>query len=87
MPKNIKELDRTSTPISKKIRKVVEEIIVQNQEEFTTKFGESEMADVLKHKAQVGKLSVEDLSLEELIKTEVEDCIGAYLIRKSHKKG
>ena len=45
------------------------------------------MNDVLKHKAQVGKIAVEDSILEDLIKDEVEDCIGYYLIRKSQKKG
>lgn len=81
-----KELDRASIPLSKKIRKVVEETIIQNHEEFVRKFGEAEMNDALKHKAQIGKIAVEDSILEDLIKDEVEDCIGVYLMKKSHKK-
>lgn len=82
----INELDTMNTAINKKIRKVIEEIIVQYEEEFKNKFSEEEISDVLKHKTQVGKLGVEDNQLEELIKKEVEDCIGAYLVRKSIKK-
>lgn len=79
-------LDKSNSALSKKIRKVVEEVIIQYEDEFRTKFSEEEMIDVLKHKAQIGKLAVEDLQLENIIKEEVEDCIGAYLIKKSTKK-
>lgn len=78
--------DNSATPLNKKIRKVVEEIITQYEDEFKEKFSEEEMIDVLKHKAQIGKLAVEDKQIEELLKEEVEDCIGAYLIKKSIKK-
>lgn len=81
-----KELELMNTALNKKIRKVVEEIILQYEEEFKGKFSEEEMLDVLKHKTQVGKLAVEDNQLERLIKEEVEDCIGAYLVKKSMKK-
>lgn len=79
-------IDKSNSALSKKIRKVVEEVILQYEDEFRDKFSEEEMVDVLKHKAQIGKLAVEDLQLENIIKEEVEDCIGAYLIKKSSKK-
>lgn len=79
-------LDIYSTALNKKIRKVVEEIIVQYEDEFREKFSEEEMVDVLKHKAQIGKLAVEDKQIELLLKEEVEDCIDTYLIKKSIKK-
>ena len=79
-------IDKSNSALSKKIRKVVEEVILQYEDEFRDKFSEEEMVDVLKHKAQIGKLAVEDLQLENIIKEEVEDCIGAYLIEKSSKK-
>lgn len=81
-----KELDVYSTPLNKKIRKVVEEIIIQYEDEFREKFSEEDMVDVLKHKAQIGKLAVEDKQIELLLKEEVEDCIDTYLIKKSIKK-
>lgn len=86
LEKEEKTLDNSNSALSKKIRKVVEEVILQYEEEFTTKFTEEEMIDVLKHKSQIGKLSVEDSQLEQIIKDEVEDCIDAYLIKKRIKK-
>lgn len=74
------------TAIKKKIKKVVEEIIIEYQDEFESKFTEIEMTDVLKHKAQVSKISISDEVIENFIKSEVEDCIGVYLINKSKKK-
>lgn len=71
------------TPIEKKIRKVVEEVLIQYESEFKDKFGEQDMLYVMKHKAQIGKLAVEDNILECLIKDEVEDFIGVYLIKKN----
>lgn len=75
-----------NTPINKKIKKVVEEIILQYKDDFIEKYSEEEIVDVLKHKAQVSKLAVSDKQLESIIKLEVEDCIGAYLIKKAIKK-
>lgn len=75
-----------SSSIKKKIRKVVEEMIIENNVEFAEKFSEEEMVCALKHKSQIAKLAVEDDLLENIIKDEVEDCIGAFLLKRYFKK-
>lgn len=72
--------------LKKKIKKVVEEIIVLNENEFEEKFSEEEIKDAIKHKTKISKLSVEDEQLIKLIKDEVEDIVGMYLLQKSFKK-
>lgn len=79
------EQNETKQKIEKKIKKIVEEIILLNQDEFTQKFSPEEMKDVLKHKTQIATLAVEDNLLKNIIKDEVEDCIGMYLIKKGSK--
>lgn len=74
------------SPLEKKIRKVVEEVILCYQEELREGFTDAELLDVLKHKAQIGKLAVEDKQLENIIKNEVIDCIDCYLTIKLLKR-
>ena len=73
------------SPVQKKIKKVVEEVIVQYADEFKEKYSENEIEYAIKHKAQVSKIGVSDDRLESLIKEEVEDCLGAYLFNKKIK--
>lgn len=72
--------------IDKKIKKVIEAIIIEYEDEFTKKFGETEYNDALKHKNKVSNVALEDNELINIIKEEVEDCIGAYLLSKPMKK-
>lgn len=72
--------------IDKRIKKVIETVIIESEEEFKEKFGEQEYQDALKHRAKVTKLALEDDLLKEIIKDEVEDCIGAYLLSRPIKK-
>ena len=72
--------------IEKRIKKIVEEIILKYQQEFSEKFSKEEMKDALKHKTQIANLALSDSSIEYLIKDEVEDCVGAYLLKKQFKK-
>lgn len=74
------------TTLNKKIKKVVEEIILLYEEDFREVFSENEMNDVVKHKAQVSKLAVEDTIIEKEIKKYVEDYIDSYIINKLIKK-
>lgn len=72
--------------IDKKIKKVIEAIIVEYEKEFSDKFGENEYKEALKHKAKVTDVALEDSQLRDIIKDEVEDCIGAYLLSRPVKK-
>lgn len=72
--------------LKKKIRKVIEEMITVYEDEFTDKFGELEIKDSIKHKTQISTLGIEDDQLIELIKADVEDLLGTYLLQKSFKK-
>lgn len=72
--------------IDRKIKKVIEAIIVEYEKEFSDKFGENEYKEALKHKAKVTDVALEDNQLKDIIKDEVEDCIGAYLLSKPIKK-
>lgn len=72
--------------IDKKIKKVIEAIIIEYEKEFTEKFGENEYKEALKHKAKVTDVALEDSQLKDMIKDEVEDCIGAYLLSRPIKR-
>lgn len=72
--------------IDKKIKKVIEAIIVEYEKEFSDKFGENEYKEALKHKAKVTDVALEDSQLRDIIKDEVEDCIGVYLLSRPVKK-
>ena len=72
--------------IKKRIKKLVEAVIVENEQELTLKYGELEYKDALKHKNQVSNIAIENDEFENMIKAEIEDCIGAYLLDKPIKK-
>ena len=72
--------------VNKRIKKLVEAIIIENKKELIEKFGELEYNDALKHKTKISNLAIEDDELENVIKHEIEDCIGAYLLSKPAKK-
>ena len=72
--------------IDKKIKKVIEAIIIEYEKEFIEKFGENEYKEALKHKAKVTEVALEDSQLKDMMKDEVEDCIGAYLLSRPIKR-
>lgn len=72
--------------LSKKIKKVIEEIIISSEEEFMEKFTDSEVKDIIKHKTKISKLGEDDEQLINLIKSEVEDIVALYLLEKNFKK-
>ena len=75
-----------STILEKRLKKIIELVIVENEEEFSNKFGEAEYKDALKHKTKVATLALEDEQFLEILKDEIEDCIGAYLLSKPLKR-
>lgn len=70
----------------KRIKKLIEEIIVDYQDEFVEKFSKEEIESVVKHRTKVSEIGLEDDRIKNLIKDEVEDCIGVYLLNKDFKK-
>lgn len=72
--------------IDKRIKKIIETIILENEKEFAEKFGEEGYKDALKHKSKISKIALSDSKLHDLIKEEVEDCLGYYLLTKTTRK-
>ena len=72
--------------IEKRIKKLVEELIEKYADDYATKFSEEDKKVFLKHKSKIAELAIEDNEIEMTLKDLVEDCIGAYLLKKSFQK-
>lgn len=73
-------------PLKKKLKKVIEEIILQDLIKFEEIFSEEEARDIIKHKTKISKVASDDNQLLSLIREEVEDIVGVYLLEKSFKQ-
>lgn len=71
--------------IRKRLKKLIEEIIITNEESLNELYSEEEMKSVIKHKNQVAILGTDDYLIDILTK-EVEDIVGLYLLRVKFKK-
>lgn len=71
--------------VRKRLKKLIEEIIITNEESLNELYSEEEMKSVIKHKNQVAILGTDDYLIDILTK-EVEDIVGLYLLRVKFKK-
>lgn len=71
--------------IRKRLKKLIEEIIITNEKSLNEIYSEEEMKSVIKHKNQVAILGSDDYLIDILTK-EVEDIVGLYLLRVKFKK-
>lgn len=71
--------------IRKRLKKLIEEIILENEEHFNELFSEEKMKSAIKHRNQVAILGADD-DLIELLTLEVEDIVGLYLLKMDFKK-
>ena len=71
--------------IRKRLKKLIEEIIITNEESLNELYSEEEMKSVIKHKNQVAILGTDDYLIDILTK-EVEDIVGLYLLRVNLKE-
>lgn len=71
--------------IRKRLKKLIEEIIITNEKSLNEIYSEEEMKSVIKHKNQVAILGTDDYLIDILTK-EVEDIVGLYLLRVKFKK-
>lgn len=71
--------------IRKRLKKLIEEIIITNEESLNELYSEEEIKSVIKHKNQVAILGTDDYLIDILTK-EVEDIVGLYLLRVKFKK-
>ncbi|NLZ35665.1 MAG: hypothetical protein GX889_12340 [Clostridiales bacterium] len=71
--------------IRKRLKKLIEEIIITNEKSLNEIYSEEEMKSVIKHKNQVAILGSDDYLIDILTK-EVEDIVGLYLLSVKFKK-
>lgn len=71
--------------IRKRLKKLIEEIIITNEKSLNEIYSEEEMKSVIKHKSQVAILGTDDYLIDILTK-EVEDIVGLYLLSVKFKK-
>lgn len=72
--------DLQGPQLEKKLKKVIEQIIIDYEEYFIDSYGEDFYKIALKHKSKISNMAIQDDDLKALIREQVEDFIGIYLI-------